>query len=166
MEMCLRLRRRFWLAGSAAMLTAATSSVAPARADGTKKTMESLTKMVKEAGLKSTIDNDLPGHILLFEGKGGRKFPVVIGVKDDILVMTSIVAGADKITRPPGIEAALLAANFDYGFLKIVFDKKGNLVFRYDCFENMVDADDLKKLVKEMVDNTNNFYDNAPWIKK
>jgi hypothetical protein len=47
-----------------------------------------------------------------------------------------------------------------------MFDKKGNLVFRYDAFENMIDADDLKKLINTMVENTVNFYTNAPFIKK
>jgi hypothetical protein len=78
----------------------------------------------------------------------------------------SYVAPASKITRSPELAAGLLEANYDFSFLKILFDKKGNLVFRYDIFENMVDADDLKKLVNTMVENTVNFYTNAPFIKK
>ncbi len=139
--------------------------MAPAQAD-TKKTFESLTKMLKEGGYKSTIDEKIPAHVLLFEGKGGRKFEFFIGAVDDILIMTSVIASADQVTRTPTLDTALLKANFEYGFYKIIFDQKGNLIFRYDIYENMVDAADLKKLIKNMVDNTNNVYDGAPFIKK
>ena len=160
------MARRLWLLGAATALFVGSAGVVPAHADNAKKTLESLTAMLKEAGLKSTVDAKIPAHILVFEGKGGRKFPFVVAVADDILILYSVIAIADQMTRPAGIEAGLLAANFDYGFYKLVFDKKGSLIFKYDIYESMVDAKDLKKLIMDMVANTNNFYDNAPFIKK
>ena len=50
--------------------------------------------------------------------------------------------------------------------VKIVFDPKGNLVFRYAIIEKLVDADDLKELIQTFVENTANMYNNAPFIKK
>ncbi len=154
----------YW--GLTALLFVGVFAAAPAQADSTKKTPESLGKMLKDAGFKSKFDKESNAYILVFTAKNGYEFPIVIGASDDLLVMTSYIAPAEKITRPPNIEAGLLAANYDYGLLKIVFDKKGNLISRYDAYENMIDADDLKKLVNAMVDNTVNFHNNAPWIKK
>jgi hypothetical protein len=157
-----------WLARVASVVAFVVSGMAalPAQADNTKKTLESLTKMVKEAGFKSTIDEKSSGHILIFEGKGGRKFGVAIIAVDDVLSIQSRIATAEQITRPKGIEAELLMANNEYSFMKLLFDAKGNLNLRYDIYENMVDADDLKKLVKMFVENNDNFYNAAPWIKK
>jgi hypothetical protein len=76
------------------------------------------------------------------------------------------IARADKVTRSPQLDEGLLAANWTYGLIKIIFDPKGNLVFRYTIREKMVDADDLKELIKALVENTENFYNNAPFIKK
>lgn len=163
MPKVVNMARRPWLLGAAAVLVA--GSMSPARAQ-TKKTLESLGKMLKEAGFKSKFDEKNGAYVLVFTAKSGYEFPIIIGASDNLLIMTSYIAPADKITRPPNIEAGLLAANYDYGLLKIVFDKKGNLVFRYDCYENMIDADDLKKLVNTMVENTVNFHSQAPWIKK
>ena len=83
-----------------------------------------------------------------------------------MMILKSYVAPAAKITRSADLAAGLLQANETYAFLKIIFDQKGNLIFRYDAFENMIDADDLKKLVNMMVENTVNFYNGAPFIKK
>lgn len=156
--------RRSWLVGAAALFFASSVAIASAQADNTKKTVGSLSKMLKDAGFKAKQNEN--SFVMLFTAKGGYEFPIIIVATDDILVMTSYIAPAEKITRPAGIEAGLLAANVDYAFLKIMFDKKGNLIFRYDAFENMIDADDLKKLINTMVENTVNFYTNAPFIKK
>jgi len=164
MPMILNVARRPWLLGAMAVLFASSLIVAPAQADNTKKTLESLGKMLKDGGFKAKLDGN--SYTLVFTTKSGYEFPIIITVTDDVLVMVSYIAPAEKITRPAGIEAGLLAANVDYRFLKILFDKKGNLIFRYDAFENMIDADDLKKLIDAMVENTVNFYTNAPWIKK
>jgi len=156
--------RRPWLLGVVALLSSGSLAIESAHAQQTKKTVESVAKMLKDAGFKAKQDGN--SFILAFTAKGGYEFPIIISVTNDVLVMTSYIAPAEKITRPAGIEAGLLAANVDYAFLKIIFDKKGNLIFRYDAYENMIDADDLKKLINAMVENTVNFYTNAPFIKK
>ena len=135
----------------------------PAQADA-KKTAESVASMLSQAKLKFTREGTT--FTLEFEGKGIGKFPVIIVVTDDMMSMMSYVAPASKVTKSPALLEGLLAANNDFAFLKIMLDPKGNLIFRYDAFENMVDADDVKKLIAMMTENTVNMYNNAPFIKK
>jgi hypothetical protein len=161
--------RRLWLLGATVMLLVGSLGIAtaPARADSTKKTVESVGKMLKDGGFKAKLDSDSKqAYILEFTTKSGYAFPIIISVDDDVMVLRSYIAPAAKVTRTPDLAAGLLEANESYAFLKIIFDKKGNLVFRYDAYENMIDADDLKKLINTMVENTVNFYTNAPFIKK
>ena len=134
----------------------------PAQAE-TAKTAASVESMLKEAKFKYTRDKTT--FTLEFEGKGIGKFPVIIIVTDDMLSMLAYVAPASKITKSAALTEGLFAANNDYNFLKVLLDPKGNLLFRYDAFENMIDAADLKKLIGMMTENAVNMY-NAPFIKK
>lgn len=157
--------RRF-IAAALALLFAGSIGVssAPAHANTTKATVESVSAMLKKAGFKFTLDGDV--YLLFFEEKGIGKFPMVIAIEKDLMLITTQIARADKMTRSPELSEAVLAANWTYGLLKLVFDPKGNLVFRYAISEKMVDADDLKELIKAFVENTANIYNNAPFIKK
>lgn len=157
------MARRSWLVGAVALLSASFLAIAPSQAD-TKKTVGSVSKMLKEAGFKAKQDGN--GFTLLFTAKSGYEFPIIIACVDDTISMMAYIAPAAKITRSPELTAGLLEANTSFSFLKIIFDTKGNLMFKYDAFENMIDADDLKKLINMMVENTVNFYTNAPFIKK
>ena len=158
------LRRKLGLGALMFAVGFGLASAPPAFADSTKKTVESVASMLKEAKYKFTQNGAT--FTLEFEAAGMGKFPIIIAITDDMLTMLAYVAPAAKITKSPDLAAGLLAANNDYAFLKIMFDPKGNLIFRYDAFENMIDADDLKKLIKMMVDNSVNMYKNAPFIKK
>ncbi len=164
-HVALTFRRRL-IAAALALLFAGSigASSAPAHANTTKATVESVSAMLKKAGFKFTLDGDV--YLLWFEEKGIGKFPMVIAVEKDLMLITTQVARAEKITRTPELSDGLLAANWTYGLLKLVFDPKGNLVFRYGISEKMVDADDIKELIKAFVENTANFYNNAPFIKK
>jgi hypothetical protein len=167
MSIFFNLSRRHWLSGGAALLVSGALAAQPAYADSTKKTVESVGKMLQEAGFKAKLDPESKqAYILNFSTKSGYEFPIILSVTDDVLVMTSYIAPAAKVTRSNELAVGLLEANIDYAFLKIMFDKKGNLIFRYDAYENMIDADDLKKLINAMVENTVNLYTNAAFIKK
>lgn len=159
--------RRHWLVGLAGISIAAVLGSAPAHAD-TKKTYESVGSMLKQAGFDSKIvKREKDSYMLQFKGlKGIGEFPLIIVCDDDTISMMAYVAAADKITRSPELTAGLLQANAQFNFLKIIFDGKGNLLFKYDAFENMIDAADVKKLINMMVENVVNFYANAPFIKK
>ncbi len=160
--------RRHWLLGLAGILIAGVLGSAPARADSTKKTYESVGSMLKQAGFDSKIvKRENNSYVLLFKGqKAIGEFPIIIVCVDDTISMMAYIAAADKITRSPELTAGLLQANTSYNFMKIIFDTKGNLLFKYDAFENMIDAADVKKLINMMAENTVNFYANAPFIKK
>ena len=157
--------RRFVAAAVALLfIGSAGVSAAPPHTNTTKATVESVPAMLKKAGYKFTADGDV--CVLFFEEKGIGKFPLIIAIEKDLMLITTQIARADKITTSPALMDGLLAANWTYGLLKLVFDPKGNLVFRYAISEKMVDSDDLKELIKAFVENTVNFYNNAPFIKK
>ncbi len=69
------------------------------------------TAMLKKANYKFTVDGDV--CLLFFEEKGIGKFPLVIAVDDNLMLISTQVARAEKITRSPELAAGLLQANLD-----------------------------------------------------
>lgn len=155
--------RASWIVGVLALLMAGSIGLAPARADSTKKTVDSIAEMLTAGKFKATKNGD--SFVMNVERKGGS-VQVILVAMDDQIRFIAPVATADKVVKSPKLAGVLLEANAKDPVFKVAFDPKGNLVLLYDIFEKMVDADGVKKIVFDIVDSTADFYRSADFIKK
>jgi len=122
--------------------------------------------MLKQTGYPYTTHNPTTWSIDLTRKNLG-KVKVILSTGSDILVTFVIVAKKAKIQKTPQLMDTLLTANHDYDYTKIGLDKDGDMFVRVDMPLRTVDAAELKSIVDQVANASDEIYAKvATWIKK
>jgi Putative bacterial sensory transduction regulator len=155
----MRLNVSRGLAVLVALCLAAAAQVALAQSMG-------MDAMLKQTGYPYTTHNPTTWSIDLTRKNLG-KVKVILSTGSDILVTFVIVAKKAKIQKTPQLMDTLLTANHDYDYTKIGLDKDGDMFVRVDMPLRTVDAAELKSIVDQVANASDEIYAKvATWIKK
>lgn len=121
--------------------------------------------MLKQTGYAYTTHNPTTWSIDLSRKNLG-KTKVILSTGSDILVTFVIVAKKANIQKTPQLMEALLTANHDYDYTKIGLDKDGDMFVRIDMPLRLVDADELKQIIDQVANASDEVYAKvAVWVK-
>jgi len=122
--------------------------------------------MLKQTGYAYNTHNPTTWLIDLTRKNLG-KVRVILSTGSDILVTFVIVAKKAQIQKTPQLMDRLLTANHDYDYTKVGLDKDGDLFVRIDMPLRTVDATELKSIVDQVANASDEVYVKAAtWIKK
>jgi Putative bacterial sensory transduction regulator len=121
--------------------------------------------MLKQTGYAYITHNATTWSIDLTRKNLG-KVKVILSTGSDILVTFVIVAKKAAIQKTPQMMDTLLTANHDYDYTKIGLDKDGDMFVRIDMPLRSVDATELKSIVDQVANASDEVYAKvARWIK-
>jgi len=122
--------------------------------------------LLKQTGYPYNTHNPTTWSIDLTRKNLG-KVRVILSTGSDILVTFVIVAKKAAIQKTPQMMDALLTANHDYDYTKVGLDKDGDMFVRVDMPLRTVDASELKSIVDQVANASDEIYAKvARWIKK
>ncbi|HEV2955791.1 MAG TPA: YbjN domain-containing protein [Xanthobacteraceae bacterium] len=113
--------------------------------------------MLKQTGYGYTTHNATTWSIDLNRKHLG-KVKVILSTGSDILVTFVIVAKKAAIQKTPQMMDALLTANHDYDYTKIGLDKDGDMFVRIDTPLRTVDASELKQIIDQVANTSDEVY--------
>jgi len=124
----------------------------------------SMDAMLKDTGYGYNTHNATTWSIDLNRKHLG-KTKVILSTGSDILVTFVIVAKKAAIQKTPQKMDTLLTANHDYDYTKIGLDKDGDMFVRIDMPLHTVDAKELKQIVDQVANASDEVYAKvARWV--
>src|SRR5262249_38567932 len=117
----------------------------------------SMDAMLKDTGYGYNTHNATTWSIDLNRKHLG-KTRVILSTGGDILVTFVIVAKKAAIQKTPQMMDALLTANHDYDYTKVGLDKDGDMFVRIDMPLRTVDAAELKSIIDQVANASDEVY--------